>query len=292
VRANPFPLNRLSLPALLPSLSIAAFLAGCAGGNGSIEPRPGPVAGLLPAEAEARAETVRRDPAGYLHQVAEHCRALRQYTLTFTRHERRGLFRLMHGPERIRCWFRREPFSVRMKWLDESIKYDETVYVAGQEDNKIRFVTRWWSPPLKPPPAVNKVNVRTPVIFGEARRPVTDFGLEYMMARTLASLERAGDDVVLTYEGLLRLPDGGPTVHHLHLEYPASRHHTPIQELYIDVATDLPAGTVLKLPSGAIDTAYFYDDINTNVKLSDDDFRLAAERNVSESTAGAASATP
>jgi len=260
------------------ALLIVNVLAGCASPTPTIEPRPGPVRGVLPAEADARAEAVRRDPAAYLHRVMDNCRALNQYTLTFTRHERRGLFPRLYGPERIACWFRRSPFSVRMKWLDENVKYGETVYVEGQADNKVRFVTRWWSPPLLPPPAVNKVDLQTPVTFGESKRPLTDFGLERLMERTLAALEQAEGAVVVRYEGLAQLHADGPTVHHLHLEYPASQYRVPIQELYVDVATDLPAGTVLKLTSGDIDAAYFYADLDPAVKLTDADFMLAAER--------------
>lgn len=259
-------------------LTILCVLTGCASSGPTFEPRPGPVRGILPAEADARAEAVRRDPVAYLHRVAANCRALDQYTLTFTRHERRGLFQRLYGPERIACWFRRSPFSVRMQWLDENVKYGETVFVAGQADNKVRFVTRWWSPPLRPPPAVNRVDLQTPVAFGESKRPLTDFGLERLMERTLAALEQAEGEVVVRYEGLVQLPDDGPTVHHIHLEYPAAQYRVPVQELYVDVATDLPAGTVLKLASGDIDAAYFYADLNPAVRLADEDFLLAAER--------------
>jgi hypothetical protein len=259
-------------------IGTACLAAGCGGKRGGIEPQPGKVKGILPAEADRRAEAVRRDPVGYLHRVAEKCRALDQYTLTFTRHERRGLFQQLYGPERMTCWFRRQPFSVRMKWLDTDIKYGESAYVEGQADNRVRFVTRWWSPPLLPPPGVNQVDLQTPVIWGESKRPLTDFGLERLMQRTLASLELAGDDVVVSYQGLLQLPDGGPTVHHIHIEYPQNPHRVSIQELYINLASDLPAGTVLKFPSGAIDAAYFYADVNADVRLTDADFLLEAER--------------
>lgn len=273
------PRTKKYFPHLTPPLAMAmlGLLAGC-GVNPDIEPRPGPIRGLLPAEADARAEAVRRDPAAYVRQVADNCRQLEQYTLTFTRHERRGLFQKLYGPERIACRFRRWPFSVGMKWLDDNLKYGESVYVEGRADDKVRFVTRWWSPPLLPPPYVNKVDLQTPITWGEAKRPLTDFGLERMMERTLDSLRRAGDDVVVSYEGLLQLAAGGPTVHHIHLEYPQTQHKVPIQELYIDIATDLPAGTILKFPSGKIDAAYFYADVNPEVALTDDDFLLAAER--------------
>jgi len=270
--------GRMHVAGLMALVSLVVATGGCNHRNLGIEPCRGKVKGLLTAEAEAQAELVQRDPVAYMEYVADECQALEQYTLTFTRHERRGLFQKLYGPEHIHCWFRREPFSVRMKWLDEDVKYGESVYVEGQRDSKVRFVTRWWSPPLRPPPSVNEVDVQTPVFWGEAKRPMTDFGVERLMQRTLKSVRDAGSLVSVTYEGLVQLPDGGPTVHAIHVEYEEGLRATPFQELYIDVATDLPAGTVLKLPSGKIDAAYFYADIDANVELTDGDFVLEAER--------------
>ena len=255
-----------------------ALLCGCAADARRIDIEPARVVELPPVTADAKAAAVRRDPVGYLRQVAAKCSELDYYTLRFTRYERRGLLQLMYGPEHIACWFRRAPFSVRMLWLDESLKYGESTYVEGAADNKVRFTTRWWVPPLKPPPGVNKVDLQTPVIWGESKRPLTDFGLERLMERTLAALDEAGEDVIVTYLGLAQLPERAGTVHHLQLEYPATRQRTPVQELYIDIVSDLPVGTLLKLPSGALDAAYFYDDIDTSVTLGDEDFLLSAER--------------
>lgn len=350
------PAAAWAMPALL------ALVAGCPPARLEIEPRPGQLPGLLPAEVDSRAAAIRQDPVAYLRQVAERCRGLEQYTLTFVRYERRGLFQTLHGPEHIRCWFRRSPFSVRMRWLDPDVKYGETVYVAGQADDRVRFVTRTWNPPLRPPPAVNRVDLQTPVLWGESKRPLTDFGLERMMDQTLESLAAAGPDVLIRYEGLrhLRMPgppppardslaaggsnalpgkegagqgssarlrdiqaaapdphlvlslegggaaaaflppgggggpaalsDAGLIVHHVRLEYPATRYRVPVQELYIDVATDLPAGTVLKLASGTIDAAYFYRDIDPAVRLADEDFLLPAEREAADPAESAAPA--
>ena len=108
----------------------------------------------------------------------------------------------MFGPEHILCWFRRQPFSIRMKWQDEDLKYLESVYVAGQPGDKVRFVTRWWVPPLLPPPGINRVDLQTPVVWGESKRPLTDFGLERLMEQSVESLDAAGENVVVTYEGL------------------------------------------------------------------------------------------
>lgn len=263
---------------------------GCARREVGIEPRLGRLAGLPAAEADARADAIRRDPIGYLRKVADNCRALEEYTLTFTRQERRGLFKLLYGPERITCWFRRQPFSIRMKWLDPEVKYGESTYVEGQNGNKVRFVPRPGLFGL--PPRITAVDLQTPVTWGEAKYPLTTFGLERLMERTLRTMEAADEDVVVTYQGLMALSGSERIVHHLRLEYSPTRNKVPIQDLYIDVETDLPAATVLKYPSGRLDAAYLYEDLDRNVTLTDEDFLLEAERERGEATAEHAAHAP
>lgn len=250
--------------------------SGCAAKR-TIAPVAGPLNGIAPEEADARAEMVRKDPRAYLHKVAEKCHALEQYTLTFTRQERRGFFRTLHDPEAIACKFRREPFSVYMKWLDPDIKYGESTYVAGEQENKVRFVPRHGLFGL--PPRVTRVGVQTPVIWGEARYPITDFGLARMMERTFDSIERAGDDWMISYQGLTKLShDSDRVMHYLRLEFPGSLHKAPIQELFVDVETDLPTCTRVLYRSGTLEAAYVWTDVDPKARLTDDDFLLDAER--------------
>ncbi len=265
--------SRLHVLTWLSALTIAVGI-GCAASDANLELRPD----AFETATSMNTEEVRADPVSYLRAVTERCRALEQYTLLFTRHERRGFFKMMHGPEHIRCWFRREPFSIRMKWQDTHLKYNESVYVAGEYNDQVRFVTRWWNPPLRPPPGVNRVSLSTPVFWGESQRPLTDFGLERLMERTLAATDRAGAEAEVRYEALVRLRNEGPPVHFIRIEVPTKQSRTPVQELYIDADTNLPAGTVLRRASGDVNAAYFYEDLDTNVTLTDNDFLLPAER--------------
>ena len=88
-------------------------------------------------------------------------------------------------------------------------------------------------------------------------------------------------------EGLAQLPESSRLVHHLYFEYPNWKHKAPIEELYVDVETNLPAAAYLRYKSGRLDAAYIYDDVNADVSLTDDDFLLEVERD-----AGASEATP
>jgi hypothetical protein len=222
------------------------------------------------------APNIESDPTGYLQSVAERCARLDQYTLTLTRCERRGLFNSIHGPERIACWFRRRPFSVRFRWLDVDVKHGESTYVEGRHGNKVRFVPRRGLFGL--PPSIVTVDPRTPVIWGETRYPVTDFGLERLMQQTLESLDRAGDLARVTYAGTTRLPELDEPLHYLRLEYPPAAFPNPIVELYIAPADDLPVAAIIRNQRGELQASYVYADVNTNVSLTDASFLLDVER--------------
>lgn len=273
--------RRVRFGALSLGLVAAGWLsAGCAAARAApVTTRPGATAVLSAAELDARADTVREDPIGYLRRVLDKCAALRQYTVLFTRIERRGLlFKGLQGPERIECWFRREPFSIRMRWLDEKVKYGESTYVAGQEGDRVRFTPRHGLFGL--PPGLTKVDLQTPVVWGEARRPLTEWGLEKLVAETFESMKemepRGG--AIIDYRGVVTMEESGRAAHYLHLSYPRDPGVASIQELYIDVQTDLPAGTVLRFRNGELDAAYLYDKLDTNVRLTDDDFVLDIEK--------------
>jgi hypothetical protein len=211
-----------------------------------------------------------------MRRVLARCAELEQYTLTLTRQERLGLFRILRGPEQIRCWFRREPFSVRMKWLDPDVKYGESTFVRGEEGDRVRFIPRHGLFGL--PPILTKVTLQMPVIWGESKYPLSDFGLERLMQRTLASIELSGDELVVEQLGRQTLASPRRVTEGLRLTYPQSKFPVPVQEIYFDVESGLPAMTVIKTADGQLDAFYRYDDVNVNVTLADDDFILDAER--------------
>lgn len=253
-------------------------------------PRPAaPVAVASPGKVEAIqgersaqraarpvADEIAADPLAYLRRVQDRCAALRQYTLTFTRTERRGLFHAMQGPERIRCWYRREPFSVRMKWLDESVKYGESSYVAGWFGDRVRFIPRRGFLGLAP--TLTRVSLHTPVLFGEARYPLTNFGLERVMQRLLAAIDSAAGAETIRYEGRVALDEPPCQAHRFVVTVPEHVSDTPISEVYVDAASGLLAALRLYSQPGRLEAAYTYGEIETDVRLDDGDFLLAGER--------------
>ncbi|RMF74300.1 MAG: DUF1571 domain-containing protein [Planctomycetota bacterium] len=230
------------------------------------------------AQLTSPPDPIAADPLGYLEYVERKCSELQAYTIVLTRTERRGLplFRRLHGPERIQCWFRRRPFSVRMRWLDESVKYGESTYVAGEQNNRVRFVPRHGLFGL--PPGVTRIAVSTPVKWGEARYPVTDFGLERLMERILANVRAGGVESEIEYLGLQPLAPGGRLVHRFRVTVPTRVAEAPTTELSIDPRTHLPVASRIFAADGKLEAAYEYSELDTTVTLTDEDFLLDAER--------------
>lgn len=233
---------------------------------------------LVESSASPNPPDVSTDPIAYLRFVREKCRELSQYTLTLTREDRRGLgiFRRLRPPERIACWFRRSPFSVRMKWLDPEIKYGESTYVEGQERNRVRFTPRFGILGLKP--GVVRIDPMTSVVWGESRGPVTDFGIERLIDKTFVAYEDASNSAIVEYLGVTKPTGLASPAHHIRLRYEGTDYTTPVQDLYIDPVRHLPVATELWLASGELDARYLYEALDPQVSLTDDDFLIEAER--------------
>jgi hypothetical protein len=226
---------------------------------------------------EGSAESnLRQQLRAHFQQIEQNCAKLRQYSVIFIRQERRGLFNVMSPREHIQTIFRREPFSVHMLWLDPDVKYGESTYVADQDQNRVRFIARKGLFGL--PPGIARVDLQTPVTWGESRYPLSDFGVERMMQRTLASLAKGGDEVQVSDLGETRVDEITQPLHGYQFLFPSWQFKAPLQELHIDPKTDLPVALFIKSTSGDLDALYIYKDLTPLASVDDSEFLLAPER--------------
>lgn len=261
------------------STLLCCVIAGCASPSGTGKPEPRtsqPFAERPKRERDEAATLVQRDPLAFLDQVLARTEQLSQYTLTFYRQERIGTFRpKLTDPELIHARFRRIPFSAKFDWPDPAADYAESLYVEGQNDNKL--IVRERKGILGFPPQTRRLNVGDPVKLGRSKNPITDFGLEQSIRRTLMSFHdpRLRDHSRVEYRGVMTLDLIDRPVHHFHIERrpdPAIRYTT--QDYYVDTATLLPAGTDLYLPDGTLDAKYRYKDVDAHAHVTDADFTL------------------
>jgi outer membrane lipoprotein-sorting protein len=236
-------------------------------------PAPQRIAQAPPTPASTRIEN---DPAAFLEQVLARTEKLDEYELTFYRQERTGTFVKKLGEmERIRAWFRKQPFSVRFEWPDPGADYDQSLYIQGRNDNKL--IVRERKGLLGMPPQTRVLNVMDPVTFGRSKNPITDFGIEQLTRRTVDALRDPAlrNAMTIRYQGVVNLDPVQRPAYHLRIERPAGGDiRYARQDFYIDTETLLPAGTDLYLPDGKLDARYRYTDINTNVRLTDADFTM------------------
>ena len=215
------------------------------------------------------------DPVGYLRELKDRCDRLAQYRLTFYRQERLGIIPSLGNMEEIRAAFRQSPFSVKFNWDDDSMPFFESVYVKGQNNDKMLIRERKGLFPF--PPQVRILDVQAPVVFGKAKNPITAFGLSQLASRTLAPFDdpQLAGIMRISYEGLKPIEPTQRLAHHFRIERPPTTgYRYTRQDFYVDAETQLPSGTDLYLKTGELDARYRYADIETDVTLTDEDFRL------------------
>lgn len=252
--------KRLLLAALVGLPAIVA----CTPRHAGITPQPtGNQTAPLPqspgADASDSTGLLNSDPMAYLRDVARRAATLEQYQVTFVRQERLGAIPTLHAVERINAWFRAQPFSVKFEWQDDDSEFRQAAYVAGSEKDKVLLLRRMGLFGMKL--GVERYNPQDSVTFGKTRNPVTDFGLDRMMQRTLKRLEDAkhfgGANV--RYLGVETLE--GTPAYHLRSEFPAEdQYPNKRTDMYVERSSNLPLGVYLWLPNGDLDAMYLYLD--------------------------------
>lgn len=220
-----------------------------------------------------------RDPVGYLRDCLLRSRQYSQYSLVLYRQERLGFIPTLQQPEHIRVLYRAEPLSIKMTWLEPDSESAEILYVAGQHGGHMLLLPRRGLFGL--PPTTTPLDLQTPVLWGKAKRPITEFGLARTLERTLEAITRVGPDppASVRYLHLKSLEQLDQPVHHVQIDYPpgsATKHQR--QDLFIGAETRLPAGTFLWLPDGHLDAAYLYTELDLSIDLADEDFSITDRR--------------
>jgi hypothetical protein len=222
-------------------------------------------------------EFVERDPVGYLRECLQRSRPIQQYTLLLYRQERLGLIPQLQPPEYIRVMYRADPLSIKMIWVapDDS-EVVESLYVDGKHDNRLLVMPRRGLLPGLPP-TLGRYRVEDPVVWGKAKRKITEFGLTRMIERTLQAVDRAESQqaATVTYLGIKQLEQLDQPVYHLDIHYPpgSGARHTR-QDLFVGAETRLAAGTLLWLADDVLDAAYLYSQLDLTARLRDEDFTI------------------
>jgi hypothetical protein len=180
--------------------------------------------------------------------------------------------------ELIRVHFRREPFSVHLKWLGDEGKGRETIYVKGKFDNKMQVLLA--SGDAFPFPAGFRWSIAVDDSKAKARSryPITETGFGSLIERygVIAANVEKGDmrDGPMKHLGLIKRPEFEAKVDAVHQIVPPNSDRLLSKGgqrwWFFDASHGLPVLVVTHDLEGEVE--YYCHDHIQRVRLDDDDF--------------------
>jgi hypothetical protein len=222
-----------------------------------------------------------RTPEGLLRRSLERCRALRDYSCTFTKQERlRGE---LSTRQTMRVHFREQPLSVYMEWLENADRIRRALYVRGRHrDGAGREQVV-----VEPAGALARLvagNVKVALDGKEAReasrRSIDDFGFRYAIESILRENERFQAEGVLRWEPVREgSVDGRETwvlIRHLPYDGVGKAYPNGMLVIHIDREWLLPVALQAYADHAEqhLLEEYVFTDITLNPGLSEDSFQL------------------
>ena len=252
------------------------------------KPKP-PAAQAMPPATEAPpllrvsdttpAPAVGIENARRLHRLAtERYDSIDSYIARLTRREQ---VRGENKPEEVLLFkFRKEPWSVYLKWLGPQGRGREVVYVKGQYENKIHTLLAAGDMPLAP--AGKRMALAPDNVFvrSASRHPIDEAGFGACLdriGRALTALERGDQRLGLVADlGAINRPEFTRPVPSLELVLPPGLDPSLPRggrRMYcFDPDTSLPVLIVTRDHLGQEVEYYFYDRLPFPVRLDDNDF--------------------
>jgi hypothetical protein len=245
-----------------------------AAGYNSIESQ---AVAVIPKRVDSKnQELLHYHPLLFLEMSLErYNREVTGYTTRFVKQERIG--GQLNPPESLDVWFREQPFSVCMYWLDGPHEGQKAVYVAGENNGKLL---------ARGAGALKYFGIFTKDIDdAEAKRngryTIDQFGIYLGTQRTVASMRKAQErgTLHLTYEGVYAVPQLGNRECYKFVRTP----YDPLEEegvneltLFLDCENWLQVGSVLKDSQGQLIAEYYFRDLKLNPQFKKEQFTRAA----------------
>ena len=215
-------------------------------------------------------ELAARDPVAFLEMALDHYdRSVRDYTCTFTKQE------IVSGrltqKQVMEVHYRENPYSVRMKWVQNPDKCSRVLYVAD------RWVKNGEQFAVVEPGAIAKLFVPYVMrpIHGEdarksSRRTIDQFGLRNSMALTLKYCKQARQQNVLdfTYKGNGKVADRDTLIFERHLPFNGDEGLWPDRVLVVHLDKELLVPTLCTAYADDAKTKLLGEYQVTDIKLN------------------------
>ena len=274
VGSSAIPLIRVAQLTLLTSIFTLASACG---------PKPGfdgaPTSVDKKDAFEDMVAKVKADPMHLLRRSLGETEKIDTLRLRFQRQSRLGLVPKLKPKEDMIAEYRRTPFSVRFTWTHEDSDWAQCVYVEGKNDGNVVLMPRKGLFGMKP--TLKRYPPEYAVLFHQSRNPITDFGPQRMMERSIDRIEKAKQigGLKMRYVGVADIGPAKEPCFHIELTYPrADEFPAKLHDLYIHTTTFLPVASYLWLSNtdertdDTLDAFYIYAQMQPNVPLTDADF--------------------
>jgi hypothetical protein len=214
-----------------------------------------------------------------LYQLAQERYAdMDSYQVRLTRREQ---VKGKNQPEEIILFkFRKEPWSLYFKWLSDSGKGREVIYVKGRYGNKMHTRLAAGDAPFMPAGKRLSLDPDSPLVRSACRHPITYAGIGACIDRfgVLLDAQERGDRRLgavanLGYQNRPELSQPHEVMEHtIAAGVEADLPHGGKRSLYFDPESHLPMLIVTHNERGDEVEYYRYDRLQFPVKLDDDDF--------------------
>lgn len=219
---------------------------------------------------------IRHDPPRFLQMCIDRYDAeVHAYSCIMQKRER--VYDRLLPTEVVETHFRERPFSVFMNWRQGVGMAQRTLYVQGENGNRMLARPAGLLSNL----GVFARDVDSREIKASGRYIVTEFGMKLGTIRTLKPMLEAKKRHALfvRYDGLYRVPETGDRLCYKLVRTP---YQPPEDEgvneltIYIDLETWLQVGSVLKDARGELIAEYYFRDIHLNPKFRPNQFSRSA----------------
>jgi hypothetical protein len=214
-----------------------------------------------------------------LHKLAgEQYAKMDSYIARLRRREQVGS---KQNPEEVLCFkFRKDPWSISLKWLSAEGKGREVVYVKGKFENKLHTLLAAGDVPLMPAGKRISLPIDSMLVKSASRHEITDAGIGALIDHFAAAvaLSEGGDAKrgSLTYLGSQSRPEFATPHEAVEQQIPAGAEATLPRGgrrlWYFDPENHLPLLVITYDDAKKEVEYYLYDRLQFPVKLDEDDF--------------------
>jgi hypothetical protein len=212
------------------------------------------------------------DPIAFLEEsLKRYDREVKGYKALLVKRERTA--GKLHPEERIRIFFREKPFSVRMDWVTGKDLASKTLFVKGENDDKLVAMPKG----LLSFAGLQKIDPTDKRALRRSRLPITEFGIKLGSLAALKAWKTAKKrgDLKVVYGGVKRPAALGkrPCWELKRVGYPKPE-DDGITEVtfYFDTDNWLQIGSILRGEDGELIGSYYFRDLSLNPDFDEGTF--------------------